>query len=666
MTDLQHPMAVARARLDEALVALRTIVDPEVAVRDVESALADAIASIYRAIASFSDYQAWDEHSRLAREALASSLEALQRTETDDPAVDAVLARIAGVLRLLGAPTALPLEALLDLPRRDPGLTVQAVVGVPALVVMSRAVLRPSIPLGPNDDGEGDPGEADEDLERTTIETPPPPEDIASLMAEARDAVATDDADEDEVPPEAPPAKPPAARPDPNDALFGTPVPYGDVVHDRARNCLEDLAAMGAMRRPTPDEAWWCPRTEERLLARLDALVACGSEALPAMVKLLEERPLPDPELTWANLFLFGSIAGDDALHAVQRVIGCVDLTAPGMTFAVADALSHAPHPGVVALVHPWLEHADAPFRVVAVTVLSRRDALGWEALEARLQDGDLDVRRAAARSLARRASPPPLAVFEKLLRDDDGEVVRAAMRASVLHRNDAGVRRAVEVVREPGGASGDAAMVIAVSLAGEGFGLLLHGVQTDTRPASVEALGWYGHLGAAQILIALLAHEDKEVQKAAALALWRLTGAPLTDDRPDPGYSDENPAWTGTFRAPERAAKLTGDPAVWSQWWQKHGGRADTSKRHRFGHPWSVEDDLWEWEDHASSPVARGWCHLELVARTGRSLPFDMDAFIPTQEAQMAAWRAHLASRRASQPAGAWVTTPGEGAFRP
>jgi electron transfer flavoprotein alpha subunit len=68
------------------------------------------------------------------------------------------------------------------------------------------------------------------------------------------------------------------------------------------------------MRRPTPDESWWCPRTEERLLARLDALVACGVGAFPALVKLVEEQQ-PD-------LILFAqSYDGRDAIARLSAKI---------------------------------------------------------------------------------------------------------------------------------------------------------------------------------------------------------------------------------------------------------------------------------------------------------------------------------------------------------
>lgn len=656
MSELQHPMAVTRERLDDALVELRAVKDPEVDVAAVARHLSDAIAEAYRCLAAFSDYAAWSERSTRVRERVSSALETLQKKPSQDPAVDEATLLIASALRLLGAPSPLPVAPVLDLPFTPQGITVTATLSAPRLIALDRGVVRPSIPLPPRDSDA--PGEEPE--------TPTVPS-LGELMAQARAALEAIEADDDEADEkqgtEESEAKPP---PDAHAILFGEAAPYDDVLFDRARNCLEDLAAFGAMRRPTPDESWWCPRVEERLLARLDALIACGVGALPTLVKLVEERPLPDGELTWALVFLFGSIAGDDALHEVERVLRSTDLHAPGMVASVADALSHAPHPGVVPWMFSWLHDVDAAKREVAVTTLSRRSALSWSDHEARLVDEDPDVRRAAARALWRSAVRPPREVFERLLRDDDDAVVRAALRASVLHRDDTGLRIVTaEIAGTPRGAL-DAAMTVALSHPAEGFGLLLHAAQTDPTESEVEALGWFGHLGAARILLALLEHDDKTVAKAAANALWRLTGAPLTDDAPAPEYSDERPPWRHSFTAPERVAKLTLDPAHWTAWWNAHGHRADLSKRWRFGHPWTLEDDLWELADHDTSAVSRSRCHFELAARLGRSIDFDPDGFIVTQEAAIAALRADLSSRPAWRSSGAWLAALYEGTAQP
>ncbi|MGD5588118.1 hypothetical protein QUT57_22700, partial [Xanthomonas citri pv. citri] len=142
-------------------------------------------------------------------------------------------------------------------------------------------------------------------------------------------------------------------------------------------NCLEELATLGNQRRPLAGEPWAAPRTEERLLARVDAIVACGPEVLPDLVKELEERPLPDPEMTWALLFLFGSIAGDDAADQVVRLVLSADLDAPDMALFVADALALAPSPALERPLRAWMTAAARPtLRALALTALGRRRLL--------------------------------------------------------------------------------------------------------------------------------------------------------------------------------------------------------------------------------------------------------------------------------------------------
>src|SRR6185369_3947663 len=202
------------------------------------------------------------------------------------------------------------------------------------------------------------------------VVVPPPP--ITSLAAlEALRAAAQARLEAFDDPPPPPPAvapAPPAPQPTREldaravaEQIGEPPLDESTLVFDRARNCLEELAGLGNMRRPMPGEPWAAPRTERRLLARLDAIVACGEAVLPGLVKQLEGRPLPDPELTWALLFLFGSLAGDDAVDQVIRLVMSTDLEAPDMMLFVADALALAPSPALERPLRAWLDPARPP-----------------------------------------------------------------------------------------------------------------------------------------------------------------------------------------------------------------------------------------------------------------------------------------------------------------
>jgi len=100
----------------------------------------------------------------------------------------------------------------------------------------------------------------------------------------------------------------------------------------------------------------------------------------------------------------------------------------------------------------------------------------------------------------------------------------------------------------------------------------------------------------------------------------------------------------------------LSLDADAWTAWWKKHQANSRSSTRYRYGHAWSPEDNLWQMEDPLSSRSDRWWAHLELVARMGKTIPFDPDAFVARQRKQIQEWRNVWNGRRnASGMLGGW-----------
>src|SRR5262249_39518045 len=95
----------------------------------------------------------------------------------------------------------------------------------------------------------------------------------------------------------------------------------------------------------------------------------------------------------------------------------------------------------------------------------------------------------------------------------------------------------------------------------------------------------------------------------------------------------------------------------IWSAWWERRRRHADPLRRHRFGHLWSPEDDLWELEDALSGTAERQLAHLELCARTGADAPLDLQDFVSRQ-------RQYIGELRA-QP-GRFTPPPGDCPVRP
>jgi hypothetical protein len=541
---------------------------------------------------------------------------------------------------------------------REPAGPLPATLGEPALLDLARGPLPPRAPPAPA--AEARPGEA-----------PPPPEprpltlaELQAALAEAQGAGTDESDDEGEQSPEAEdgraaatPAEPPgAADAELEREYFGVALAEPELVFDRARVALEDLALLGSMRRPLPDQGWaGRAEAERRLLARLDAIAACGGDVLPRLIALLDDRPVPDPELTWALVFLLGSLTGADAANEAMRLAGSAALDADGMAEALADALSLAPHPALTPALVPWLSDAAPERRAIAVRALSRRGALGTPQASAATADRDAGVVAAAAAALATSAGPLESSLLARLARHADEAVVAAALETALIRRSEVGLRRARELVAEGRPEHAGAAWLVGVAGTAEDLGLL-RGAAAAGSAAAVGALGWHGHPEAVSDLLAML---EGDLAPAALDALQRITAATLTEADPEPRYEEGSEPFAASEGPVPDPVPLVLDPGPWRAWWKEHGTRIRPGTRCRFGHAWSPADDVNELEAPLSVPRIRRLAHLELCARTAGGAPLDLDAFVARQRRQLAAW-GEIAARSARGASGGWPVRPG------
>ncbi|HEX8699677.1 MAG TPA: hypothetical protein VF815_12615 [Myxococcaceae bacterium] len=646
-----------QALLDEALVGLRGVTDPGLPIRQAEEQLALALRNVYEAHAALGDAAARREALKQMASHLHSAATLLASAPTEDPGglaeLELIQQAMKAAMRAVGEPLT-PSEARPELALEGQKV-LRASLREPRLLEPEREVLLPAIPLPELPEPEPPP---------PAVPAPPPPvttpQQLDALLAAAKARLAAFEAAGDEEPEDEAPAedRPPATDDEALRFHFGTAKTEDEVLLGHARTCMEDLGMFGLMRRPRPGNPWWsAERTEQRLVRRVDALVACGSQVLPRLVKLLEERPEPDPELTWANLFLFGSLAGDDALDQMMRIIRTVELSAPRMAEAVCDALALAPHPGIERAVRPWLEAPEAVRRAIGLTILARREVLsGAEAVRA-LEDPELEVVRAAAWGLGTAQDQVPHQALATALRHKDEEVVRAALESALLRRSEVGLERARALTEEGRGGFADAALFLAVSADASGAEALRAALKAGADPTVLRALGWFGSVEFVDTLLEHLAGEVPEAKAAALEALQRLTGASLTKERPRPVYAPEHRPFLSPFQPPSPVLELTDDAALWSAWWAEHGRGAKADTRYRFGHLWSPRSTLWELEFQDSLPATRKLAHVELAVRTGGAIPLDRQDFVATQLAQLAAWKAHVdAGARRSRVDG-WAT---------
>ncbi|MCC7537176.1 MAG: hypothetical protein IT379_13220 [Deltaproteobacteria bacterium] len=649
-------VGAARTLLDRALLGLRRVEDPRIATRDVKAAIADALEELYRAEMRRESWQEFHGHVTNALRCVRESLGLLQETPTDDLAVHECLELCASVLpRLLDAKLPSPTD---ERPVPQPTGDLVAMEGEPVLVRIPRQAVRPEVPLPP--------------LEELAPEVPKLAAvfaagvDVDELLALAEASVGVvgggeddegDDEDDDDDVIDVRVEKPEA----PNDAeaalesIYGTAITSGELLRWRAEQLIIDLASLGRMRFPQRDLPWTHGDvSERRLLTRLDALYACGAEVLPHLVSLLEDRPMPDPELTWALVMVFGCIDGRDALDEIARLLEVVALDDPEVAGAVADALVLAPHPGIGGLLAPWRTHRRVERRRIATHVLGHRRELALDDAIAATTDDDRDIALHGARALMLYERPVPGSAFREVLRHRAPAVVRAGILAALAHRRQSGFNRALELCLANLPAQSDAAMFVAVAGAREdGERLLLDLARTGSEPLVLRALGWHGSIEAVGILLDKLDSELEAEVFAAAEALERITGAFLLADGPIPDpLPNEEPfkrGWSPLLMPPEPCL----DRKRWSEWWARFRKPAQANVRYRGGHAWSPRDDMHMLEDEASTLDDRIYAWIELSVRTGASIPLDWHRFLSHQRILLDRWRAHVSRGRV--PDGGW-----------
>ena len=641
----------ARVLLDGALVGLRGVKDPAVPLRAVERHLAASLGALYQALAAAAaaEGEAFDRHARATCGEASAALAALETAGSREPAAERIARDVAAVVNGWERARQLTIRQSLRLPRPEPGHVPRAQRGAPALVELAREPLAPAIVL---------PVEDAPKLEEPAKLTEPPPEpapatlqDVEALLAQAKA-----DAEAFERPPEEKPAPAPVAKPPPpleevERAQLGEALPRREVERARARSFFEDLAMMSLMRQPDEGDLWKELRpVEDRLLARVDGILACGTWVLPELVKLLDERPVPDPEMVWGVLLLHGCLAGDDAIHQVERVLRTAWLDVPEVFDAACDALAFVPHPDLEALLRDWLRAEEELPRRLAVRVLGRRGWLEAKDALALVQGGPEELALEGARALPWARGELDLAGTARLLRHPREEVVAAAIEALLLRRSDAGVQHARALLAGGRGSFAGAALWVATGGGPEAEADFEAALKVDASAAPLEAIGWYGSLRFVDALLERL----RAGQVEALGALQRLTGASLTDDEPEPEYEEGEEPFRLDFTPPTIELLLAKDAEVWAAWWKRHRGRASPGKRHRWGHLWSARDDLWELEDSLASPRERRLAYHELVARTGGTHPFDPRDFVIRQEAALARWRQAPELERAA--AGSWA----------
>lgn len=628
-----------RASLDDALVQLRAIREQELDVSAAERSLGEALRHVYSALANNNDFGAFREETAHAVEDVRHALAHLMTAPTQDAGalhVSELVAKSLGDLHQLG-------WVMLDtwLPRISASdLYVKATMDQPRLLELSRRVVDPGIPVDPPPAIPAAASEPPEVLEAPARSL----EEVRKLALETKqmldDFVAAQEiqAELEANPPDEEIERVALLEPVHDtqavEELFGLPLPESELLRERATDLMDDLSMLGRMRRCTDPEPWASgEETERRMLTKVDALAACGVDAFSEVVRMLDDRPLPDPELTFGNVFFFGSLAGDDAFDQIIRLVEVSDLDDPEMLSMIIDGLWLTPTPRVDQALPRWLAHEDANRRALAIEVLRRRRTLTNADFDHVGTDPDPRVLASAARAIPTLPQPAPPGALTWFLGRPDEEVVRAALESAFRLRRVAGYHRAVDLVAEGRGAFADAILFVAIGGGVEARPIVEHEMASAGHSAALRAAGWYGEPTFVPFLLGRLRHGDESAATAALDALERITGASIVDAGITLEYRPTEEPFTGTERPPyEPPGLLDGTPDAWAAWWDAWGEGAVEGVRYRWGRRWSVESVMHELGGGAFIQRDRPWAAMELSARAGAPPHLDWTDWILRQ----------------------------------
>lgn len=382
------------------------------------------------------------------------------------------------------------------------------------------------------------------------------------------------------------------------------PAPIADFYATIVSACADRIAMLARHRdeRPLQNRT----RAEERLLAQIDAVLACG----PGAIRDLEaywhaRRDDEEPYRIWPIVFTLASLEGSKPLLAIERVIESLPREALDKALCAADCIAASPHPHWMPLGLDLLASPHPLARVVGIEVLSRRQAFSPEQADEHLQDASPHVIAAAIRALARHPDAGlPSPRIAACLTSADPTIAAAAARALTLW----GSREPCQALRS-GAAIGRVltplAQIEILALAGSLDDVpLVQSILGRARvsPEVLRAVGRLGSAGTWSFLLHYLA--DSDLARAAQDALETVFGDLV------PGGKE------GRI------------PAVWREAIAQRG--LDPAVRYRRGLPWSLATVASECQSGALPRAEIDRRVDELRARASRFHAIDTGAFWP------------------------------------
>ena len=639
----QPTLPAIRASLDQALAQLTRIADPDLPVADAERALGRGLQRVYAALARIGDHAEFRDQTQHAVDDVRVALGHLMQSPTEDETANRVSAAVAKCLGDLQRVRWALIDGL-DLPREDRSKAyVRATHDLPRLLELRRDVIRPGVPLDeppfvveePPPEVLPAPATQGEMKERTRAllerlgQGPGPVFDPEGEQDTLEIAL-----DEEE---ESGPGRALPALEEAHEIRFGPRLTETELLRERAKDCIDELAMLGRMRRCTPLEPWDSgDETERRLLSRVDAVAACGVDGFNELVRLLDDRPIPDPEMTYANLFFHLCVSGDDTFDQAWRLLELAELEDQEMRAMCIDAFVFGPHPRTDAPARFWLKDPRPERRHFAMEVLRRRRKLRRQDLDLVAHDPHIPVLESLARSLPTVLDGPPPGALGWLVGHEDERVVRAALESALRLREPMGYSRALDLVAEGRGSWADAIVIVAIAGDESSRAPIEYELATACTPAALRAAGWFGEPSLVPFLLGRLEHGEPPEQGAALTALERITGASIIDASIVPEYAPRDMPFERERRTYKDPGLLDGTPEAWRAWWEAWGGGAKPGTRYRWGHRYTIEDTLDELVGDNHRYAARHDAAMELGVRGGHVVGLDRDDFVFQQHREL------------------------------
>ncbi|WP_437603807.1 hypothetical protein [Sorangium sp. So ce590] len=439
-------------------------------------------------------------------------------------------------------------------------------------------------------------------------------------------------------------------------------VEEAEMLRRLGRDCLEDIAIHGDLRKPNAIETWVDQEPfEQRLLDNVDCFASVGAAALPLVSLYFAEARAPDPGRAFAVALTLGAIEGRDTVDAA---LATLRHSAPETYPGWVEGLWLAPNPEIDAALVELAAGPLAPLAAVALDVLTLRQAVPFD-LASRLAGSERpELAERALRALAV-AGPrdEALAVIDGVLARTGSDAVFLAGAEAAMRRGHGPTRSLLRVTLAgragPARAAG-AAWLLCLGGHGSDLEPLLASVAAAPTAQLVRGLGRFGHVGVLGFLVSLLGSGDEPLVEAAAEALERITGAGLRETVEEPWEVELPPEAEAAVLGDalpipvRKVEKVVTDPARWEAFLRRDARRLDPEVRTRGGRPFTVLSIVDEIEARSTPPPRRHEAARELWIATGLVSAFSPDDWVARQRAHLAELRDRVSD--ASFPAGRWA----------